>query len=193
MNHVWELIPRDVEPRRGILHWTGGGPRASSFDRRHYHFLFEQPEGRVIPGDLPVSANMRRVPTDPSQYAAHTGGFNSWSAGFSFCGMLSAQPGFRHGQWPLGNTQLREGFRFIAACYYVWRLDPSNPAHLFTHSEAWTLHGVKGVSNHQKWDINELLIMRGLSPSETGPWIRQRVRHHLNDQIPALKKFFGNR
>src|SRR5690606_18192107 len=109
----------------------------------------------VVRGIHPVTANMRSL-TAKDQYAAHTGGFNSHSVGFSFAGMANSAPGRRFGPYPLTESQVKNGLAFVALCLMLWQLDPLNPAHLFTHYEAWTIHQVKGQMNHRKWDITEL-------------------------------------
>jgi len=167
------LVPKNKDlpalPKRCILHWTGGGPKASALERQHYHFIFNQPDGEVVSGIHPVSANI--PPLKEGQYAAHTGGFNSYSAGFAFAGMLNATPK-NLGPYPLTEAQVKNGLLFVALCMKEWGLDPSNPAHLFTHAEAWRLHRVKGTANHTKWDIDVLEFLPNMTPDEVGDWLR---------------------
>jgi len=161
-----------AKPKRIIMHWTGGGPRASEFERAHYHYLFQQ-DGRVVAG-VPVARNMRKV-VEGVPYAAHTRGLNSFSVGVSFCGMLDAVQGGSFGPHPLTQTQVQTGLLFIAELCREWRL-PANEDTLFTHAEAERLHGVK---QEHKWDIDALPFMRDASPAEIGNWMRMTVGHAL--------------
>jgi len=178
----WEKIIPTLDrlpapPRRCILHWTGGPPRANNLDRQHYHYIFNQPSGEVVLGHNPVASNTRRVASG-TPYAAHTGGFNSFSVGFAFAGMLNASPGRRFGTVPLTEVQVRSGLTFVAYCMYLWNL-PVNEATLFTHYEAWAVHKVKGSTNHTKWDINELQFAPHLNKDQVGPWLREVTRNHI--------------
>jgi hypothetical protein len=125
---------------------------------------------------------MRRL-TSGDEYAAHTAGFNSFSVGFSFCGMLGAQEGRRFGKFPLLEAQVRSGLHFVALCLQEWGLDPANPAHLFTHYEAQALHG---IPQRGKWDITELEFLPGISKYEIGPWLRAETGRQLEFAKRAL-------
>ncbi|HEU0298875.1 MAG TPA: hypothetical protein VFR37_05455 [Longimicrobium sp.] len=168
------LASLPAAPLRGILHWTGGGPRANPIDLRHYHFVFNQPDGAVVLGSNRVAFNMGRI---ARRYAAHTGGFNTGSVGFAFAGMADAAQGHRYGPYPLTEMQVRTGLAFVALSLLTWKL-PVSEATCFTHYEAWTLHRVKGEMNDQKWDITELQFARHLGRDEVGPWMREVVRNH---------------
>lgn len=169
-------IPRLEElpapPRRIILHWTGGPHRANSVDRKAYHYIVEH-DGNLVQGVHPVAHNMRRLTDD--NYARHTGGFNSFSVGVSFAGMLNAVSAARPGPAPLKPGQVMAGLRFVAECCTAWNLNPRDPDHVFHHREAWELHRVKGKVNHQKLDITFLPFMPELGFSETGPWLRRKT------------------
>jgi hypothetical protein len=172
---VWQaLIPTLAElpaaPKRIILHWTGGGPKANDVDLAHYHYVVTQPNGAVARGAHPVSRNMRNV--SGTAYAMHTGGFNSYSVGVSFAGMLNATPARVYGPYPLVEQQVLSGLAFVAMLCRAWGLDPENPAHLFTHYEAWTIHGVKGAMNDRKFDITFLQFRPELRKDDVGPWLR---------------------
>jgi hypothetical protein len=160
-------------PQRIILHWTGGGHRANAVDRRAYHYLVEG-DGTVLAGDFPVAANLR-PPLLSGRYAAHTGGFNTSSVGVSFCGMGSEDA-------RLTFAQVDAGLHFVARLCRAWGLRPLDPARLFAHHEAWTLHGVRGTQNHLKQDIRWLPWDRArLTEPEVGPWIRCRTHLILLD------------
>lgn len=170
-------------PKRAVLHWTGGGPKANAIDRKHYHFLFEQPTGNLVQGDHSVAANMKSL-SSRDAYAGHTGGFNSFSAGFSFCGMRGSAPWKTFGPEPLEQEQVFNGLTFVGLCLWAWGLDPLRSAHLFTHMEAWTLHKVRGKMNDQKFDIG-MLSWLDLKPDAVGPYLRTKTSELLESVIPA--------
>lgn len=163
-------------PRRIILHWTGGGARANSVDRKAYHYVVEH-DGNVVQGTHPVAQNMRRLTDD--DYAHHTGGFNSFSVGVSFAGMKDSVSLAKPGPVPLKPGQVMAGLRFVAECCDAWNLNPLDPDHVFHHREAWELHGVKGTQNHVKKDITFLPFLPELGFSETGPWLRRKIAELL--------------
>lgn len=157
-------------PKRIICHWTGGGPKANDVDKAHYHFIVEQ-DGNVVRGVHPVAENMRKLGRGTA-YAGHTGGFNSFSVGVSFAGMASWVPGGTT-KYPLTAVQVQTGMTFVAFLGQAYGLDPLNSSHVFTHTEAWTLHKVKGTVNDQKTDITYLPFKPDLGKAAVGPWLRQ--------------------
>jgi hypothetical protein len=179
-------IPRLAElpaaPRRIILHWTGGPHRANSVDRKAYHYVVEH-DGNVVQGVHPVAHNMRTLTDD--HYAHHTGGFNSFSVGVSFAGMMDSVSAARPGPAPLKPGQVMAGLRFVAECCDAWSLDPRDPDKVFHHREAWELHRVKGKVNHQKMDITFLPFMPELGFSDTGPWLRGKIAEMMDGGRPV--------
>lgn len=169
-------------PRRIILHWTGGGHRANSVDRKAYHYVVEH-DGNIVQGVHPVADNMKRIWGD--QYARHTGGMNSRSVGVSFAGMKDSVSARRPGPAPLKENQVLAGLRFVAECCEAWNLDPLNPAQCFHHREAWELHRVKGTRNHLKPDITYLPFLPELKRTETGPWLRLKIAGFMGFGIPV--------
>lgn len=181
MVEAWKpLIPTldklPAAPERCILHWTAGPARANSIDKAHYHYIFNQPTGEVVRGDHTVAQNMGKIRS--TDYAQHTGGFNSGSVGFSFAGMLDSAPGHKFGPVPLTEDQVRNGLAFVSLCMLTWNMRVTS-ATLFTHHEAWTIHKVKGQMNDQKWDITELAFARHLAKDKVGPWMREVVRNSM--------------
>jgi hypothetical protein len=172
MAEIPALSELPARPRRIILHWTGGGPRANSTDRKAYHYIVEH-DGTIVQGVHPVARNMQRVWGE--SYARHTGGFNSFSVGISFAGMMNFTSPARPGSVPLKPGQVLAGLRFAAECCHAWELDALDPAQVFHHREAWELHGVKGTRNHTKLDITHLPFMPELRRTETGPWMRSKI------------------
>lgn len=172
MARIPTLNELPARPRRIILHWTGGGSRANSVDRKAYHYVVEH-DGNVVPGVHSVADNMREL--TGSDYARHTGGFNSFSVGISFAGMKGSSSANSPGPAPLKPVQVMAGLHFVAECCKAWNLDPLNERHVFHHREAYELHGVKGTQNHKKQDITFLPFMPELGFSETGPWLRRKI------------------
>lgn len=171
------LAQLPARPKRIILHWTGGWPTANAIDRKHYHRITER-SGRVVAGVHPIAANMRRV-SGSSGYAAHTGGFNSFSVGSAVAGMWNASPPGKWGPYPITADQVDAWLADTAAMCRAWELDPSDPAELFTHAEAWRIHGVKGAQNHLKVDLLYLPFRTNLKPDQVGPWLRAETARHL--------------
>lgn len=167
-------------PRGIVLHWTGGGPRANSVDLGAYHYVVEH-DGTVRAG-VPVAANMRQL-RDGDEYAAHTGGWNSFRIGLSAAGMKDYVARDRPFGHPLTTPQVFRMCELAAYFIELGNLDPSNPRHLCTHQEVWTIHGIKGVRNHEKTDIEYLPTFPQFDEHEVGPYLR-----HLTSELMAAEK-----
>lgn len=165
-----------MTPRRIILHWTGGGPQANAVDRSRYHYLVQQ-DGSVVMG-VPVEANMRSIPkgTPRSEYAAHTGGMNSWSVGVALCGMFEAKEGGPYGPHPITASQTDAACALVARLCAAWGL-PVTADTVFTHAEAWSLHGVQEAKG--KWDIN--VFPWEPDRPDTGFTLRSWINGHMMD------------
>ena len=171
MANVPPLAALPARPQRIILHWTGGTGKASAFEREHYHYLVQQ-DGQVAVG-VPVALNMRQCGANVA-YAAHTRGFNSYSVGVSFCGMLGATQGGSMGSYPLTESQVEAGCAFIARLCAAWGLQPTE-AQVFTHAEAQRIHG---RTQQWKWDI-DVLPWREATPQDNGRYLRERIAAHM--------------
>ena len=160
-------------PRRLVLHWTAGGPTANASDLTSYHYVTQQ-DGRTVTG-VPLKGNLRSIPpgTPRSEYAAHTRGLNSWSAGWALCGMMGAKQGGPYGPHPITEKQTLAALDEIAAFMRGWGMDVTKDT-LFTHAEAQSIHG-KPQSG--KWDILEFPWDRTIK--NPGEWIRSQVRDRL--------------
>lgn len=176
-----ELGDVALRPRGVVLHWTAGGPRANSTDRRHYHAIAEF-DGKIV-GAIPFAANMRSPL--PQGYAAHTGGFNTGRGGFSFAGMMGydGRPGSE--KFPLTEIQVEAGCAFVAVLCRTWGLNPLDPDQVCTHREVWTIHRVRGTRNDEKTDIEYLPFRPDLAPDQVGSYLRSRIETHRL-QTPAL-------
>lgn len=160
-----------ASPRGIVVHWTGGTYQANAVDRLHYHWIVEG-DGRIVRGKYRMRDNMRKLaPGD--QYAAHTGGWNSFRVGLSAAGMKDYGGRSSVGPYPLKEGQVERLLRIASRICFVFDLDPLDPKCLCTHREVWTLHGVKGVQNHQKLDIEYLPFRPDLKPHQVGPYLRE--------------------
>jgi hypothetical protein len=164
------LAELPAAPRRIVLHWTAGAHRPNAIDLEHYHYLVTG-DGEIVLGRHGVAANMRQLQRGDA-YAAHTGGLNSYSVGVSFCAMWGAKPGGPFGPAPLLEDQVTAGLRFVGQLCAAWRLNPTDPEHLHTHTEAWTLHRVRGSRNHEKWDITVLPYLPEVPADRVGDLLR---------------------
>jgi hypothetical protein len=158
-----------AELQRIILHWTGGGPKASSLDKRHYHFLTEA-SGRIVRGDLPPEAN---ISTGDNSYSAHTRALNTGSIGFAFCGMAMAQPSpLFLGSYPLNELQLQAGLDHIGSLCRRYGI-PVTRRTVLTHAE---VQPTLGVMQRGKWDIRWLPGMKAIGDAvAVGDVLRARI------------------
>lgn len=130
--------------RRVILHWTGGGYRASQLDRQHYHAIAED-DGKIILGEHPISAN-----SDTSNgYAAHVRNLNTKSIGLCVAGMGgSTSPRDAHkSPFPITPVQMDTLHAMAASCCYHFDIDHIDVVH---HG---AVEDVYGVAQKGKWDV----------------------------------------
>lgn len=155
---------------RIIIHWTGGGPRATDLDRLHYHFLYEQ-SGAVVAGNLPPEEN---ITTNDNIYGAHTLRLNTGSIGVSFCGMAGAKERpFAAGAHPLTLAQIEAGCRHIAGLAKRYKIAIDRRT-ILTHAE---VQPTLKVQQRGKWDIAWLPGMTAVGdPVAVGDRIRDMIR-----------------
>lgn len=171
-----------AQPRRIILHWTGGGPEAGGADLAAYHYVVQQ-DGIVREG-VPVPRNMRDLSGQPiSEYAAHTRGLNSYSVGVGLAGMWQAREGGPYGEYPITEEQVEAACHWVARLCDAWEL-PVDATTVHSHWEAEHLHGVPQTG---KWDITVLPWDPAILPHEVGPTLREWVRQAQKDdpEIPT--------
>jgi hypothetical protein len=157
-----------AKPKRVAMHWTAGTSAPNSVDLKAYHFLVNRDDtAYIVKGVYPVERNMRQLAPGDEDYAHHCGGYNSFSVGVSFCGERDARV-------RLQEYQVTRGLAFIAvAMRYEWgSLIPLNDKHLFSHFEAFTLHGVEGQHNRTKQDIRRLAWRPELNEKQVGDYLR---------------------
>jgi hypothetical protein len=155
---------------RIILHWTGGGPKASVLDKRHYHFMAEG-DGRIVRGDLPPEEN---ISTADEIYGAHTRALNTGSIGFAFCGMAAAQPSpLFLGSHPLNDVQLQAGLDHVAGLCRRYGI-PVTRRTVLTHAE---VQPTLGIAQRGKWDIRWLPGMTAIGDAVAiGDRLRARIK-----------------
>lgn len=156
-------------PRGVVLHWTGGTGKANSTDLGAYHYVVEA-DATVKEGRWPVSANMRMV--KGREYAMHTGAFNSYRVGISAAGMKDYEGPDDVGAHPLTPIQVERMLELANYFLELGGLEPLDPKHLCTHREVWTLHGVQGMENDRKRDIEYLPFEPELEKDKVGPFLR---------------------
>lgn len=171
--HIPLLEQLPAKPRRIILHWTGGGPRASTYERGRYHYLIQQ--DHLVVSGVPVAQNMRLI-KGTAPYAAHTKDFNSFSVGVSFCGMegvnsIEEWKAGDHGTAPLTASQVESGLHFVGLLCRTWELAVGATT-VFTHAEAQRLHNIAQLG---KWDIDVLEFRPNDSPQQIGEWMRKKI------------------
>lgn len=147
----------DGRPEGLVIHWTGGGPRPSAEDKRHYHLIIDQ-EGQVHRGSYLISDN---DDTSDQEYAAHTRGFNTHRVGVALSGMINARERpFDPGPYPIKPLQWDVLIEVCArlAHHYDWPITEQ----VFTfHSRVQQVHGVQQLG---KWDISVLPWDRSMTP-----------------------------
>ncbi len=86
------MKPRTVsKPYRQTLHWTAGGHKANSTDKKSYHFIYEA-SGNIVQGIHTPEDNNDCTDGD---YAAHVARNNTGNIGHSLCG---GPDGYVHGE-----------------------------------------------------------------------------------------------
>lgn len=169
--------------KRTISHWTGGGGRANSLDKKHYHFITEF-DGRVVQGNETPEDNLV---TSDGDYAAHTRNLNTESIGCAMAGMLDAtESPLNFGPSPLTRVQFEAHCKHLAEVHIKYGI-PVTPTTCITHIEAETTLGVK---QNGKWDITVLPFepsIRGAIP--VGNYMRERVLSYMGKEAPEAQYY----
>jgi hypothetical protein len=175
----WSLV------RRGVMHWTGGAHRANAIDLRHYHHVVEG-DGTIREGNHSLTQNLRSLRAGDA-YAAHTGAMNSWAWGISAAAMAGATERGTFGTHPLTDVQVHRMLLLAACGSHLAGKDPRSVDWFHSHGEAWRKHGVRGSSNHWKWDPERLPWMDGRSRDEVCDWLRETAAGYLEIVEEALR------
>jgi hypothetical protein len=160
--------------RRIVMHWTAGGPTASTEDRSHYHFIVQQ-DGAVVKGDRTPEDNIN---TADGRYAAHTLNCNTGAIGVSLCGMVAAQERpFAKGPYPIKQTQVAVMCSLVAKLCRDYGI-PVTRETVLSHAE---VQPTLGIVQRNKWDIAWLpdMIMAS-DPVTVGDKLRADISAALN-------------
>lgn len=160
--------------QRIIVHWTAGAYRASSYDKRAYHFLIEG-DGTIVRGDSSIAAN---YPPLSDGYAAHTRALNSGSIGVAVCGMAGARERpFDAGRYPIVQEQWDKMIEVISQLCDFYRI-PLLPETVLTHAEVqFTL----GVRQNSKWDFTRLPFKPQLHGAKAvGDDLRSKIKERMS-------------
>ncbi len=161
--------------KRVHIHWTAGGPQASSLDRQHYHVLIEQ-DGTVVLGDKKPEANRN---TSDGHYAAHTRAANTGAIGVGLCGMRGARDRpFSAGNSPLTWPQIEAMASVVADLCETYDIDVTRET-VLTHAE---VQPTLGIRQRGKWDVRWLPDMdRAGDAIEVGDRLREMVLLEMQD------------
>lgn len=154
---------------RIIMHWTGGGHRASVLDKQHYHFIIEG-DGKVVAGNLKPEDNIN---ASDGKYAAHTRACNTGSIGVAAAAMAGAfDAPLSWGRAPLTPVQIESLCRCVADLCERYAIAVTRQT-VLTHAE---VQPTLGIRQNGKWDIRCLPGDRALRPAvEVGDVLRKRI------------------
>lgn len=169
--------------KRTITHWTGGGGRANSTDRKHYHRITEF-DGNVVKGNEAMEDN---IVTSDGDYAAHTRNLNTGSIGLAMAGMLDAKESpLDFGSAPITRVQFEAHCRLVAETHLAYGI-PVTGSTCLTHAE---VEPTLGVKQRQKWDFTVLQFepgIRGAIP--IGDYMRSRVRSYMGKADAPTREY----
>lgn len=180
-----DLLPEDWLPyarmKRIHIHWTAGAYKASSLDKKHYHFLVEG-DGNVIRGHPSIKDN--EPPVRRGRYAAHTLNGNSGSIAISMCCMAGAREvPFNSGKYPMTIVQWDKMCQVVAMLSEVYHI-PVTPITVLTHAE---VQPNLGIRQRGKWDVTRLPWneeVRGYRG--VGNYMRDQIKDYLDSEDPVL-------
>jgi hypothetical protein len=189
MNRLDKTWMPSCAMKRVITHWTGGGHKANSLDRAHYHVLIEG-DGTLVRGTHSIQDN---VSTAGGRYAAHTRGCNTGSIGVSLCCMLNAQRSpFKAGPHPMTEKQFHVMAEVVADLCQFYKI-PVGPRTVLGHGE---VQANLGIGQSGKWDPLALPWAPEMSLSQAGAYFRTLVTNVLEgvtdteEEPPAVSLMF---
>lgn len=173
--------------KRVIMHWTGGGYRASKTDKRHYHEIVESDGTRVL-GDFLPEANLK---IKSGKYAAHTRKMNTGSIGLAMAAMRDAvEVPYKEGQNPITRKQFDAFCAMVAEYCDTYGIKVTRKT-VLTHAE---VQETLGVWQRAKWDITILPSLNAPCDAiEVGDAIRKRVKIELQKMQKPRRRWFWQR
>lgn len=147
------LVPADWMPnvsmQRIIMHWTAGGHKANSTDKKAYHILIEG-DGTLVRGVASIALNSGTIKPG---YAAHTLNCNSGSIGVSLCCMAGAKESpFNAGPYPMTKAQFDTLISVVKQLATHYKI-PVTRQTILSHAEVQT---TLGITQKNKWDYTRL-------------------------------------
>ena len=159
----------NVSMKRIHLHWTAGGHKANSTDKKAYHVLVEG-SGKMVRGKFSIADN---VNPKPGKYAAHTARANTGAIGVSMCCMAGARERpFNAGSSPMTEEQWDTAIAAIAQLARKYNILVTDET-ILTHAEIEpNLH----IKQKNKWDITRLAFDDDVQGhKEVGDLLRSKV------------------
>jgi N-acetyl-anhydromuramyl-L-alanine amidase AmpD len=162
--------------KRIIIHWTAGGPAASTLDMDHYHFIVQQ-DGKVVQGKMKPEDN---ASTGDGKYAAHTLNCNTGSIGVALAGMAGAvEAPFAAGPYPIKQPQVAILCSLVAKLCRQYGI-PVTRQTVLSHAEVQPTLGIK---QRGKWDVAWLPgFPKPIDPVSVGDRLRGDILEALNLQ-----------
>ncbi|MEO1490953.1 MAG: N-acetylmuramoyl-L-alanine amidase [Pseudomonadota bacterium] len=170
------IVPKTWMPKATIkrihLHWTAGGHKANSVDKKAYHILVEG-DGKLVRGTHSIADNASPRPSPRRSRAAHTRNANTGAIGVSLCAMRkSKERPFDPGPSPLTREQWDVGMQVLADLAEKYGVLVT-PQTILTHAEVQANLGIK---QKNKWDITRLAFDDDVSGhAEVGELMRSQV------------------
>lgn len=161
--------------RRIIFHWTGGGHRASTYDRAHYHFLIEA-DGTVVRGIPSIALNAAPL---KAGHAEHTRKLNTDSIAVSLCCMADALEGKSAGRWPMTRAQWSRAADVGAILCRRYAI-PVGLKTTLSHAEVEPNLGIRQLG---KWDFT-CLPFESLKPIGAVA-VGNILRHEITSRLGA--------
>lgn len=170
-----------ADMKRIHVHWTAGGHKANSVDKKAYHILVEG-DGNVVRGDKSIANN---AAGSGQPQASHTKSANTGAIGVSMCCMRqSRERPFDAGPSPLTETQWNVMTQVVAELAQHYKILVT-PVTILTHAEVETNLGKK---QRNKWDIVRLAFdLEPKGAKEVGERMRSEIAAHMDGAVPEIE------
>lgn len=176
------IVPKGWMPKCAMkrihVHWTAGGYKANSTDKKSYHIVIEG-DGKLVRGDKSIAAN---APGGPGPQASHTLNANSGAIGVSICAMrLAEEAPFNPGPDPIKQIQWDTMVQVVAELSDEYGI-PVTPKTILTHAE---VQPNLGIPQKNKWDITRLVFDPGkVGYKAIGDMLRSQVAKAKDGSAP---------